>query len=195
MSAGRQLTAAEVLRRYEEEELPEFAGLSLREVGQRGRFGNYPINTAAGRGDVVEIAALLDGGADVNSIGEHGHTPLQEAVGQGHEQAVRLLLERGASTNHANNWGHTALDIATMSKRGRLIDLLKTAHRGERRITVRRFANAAEADRHDVEYWRHLSDADRVAYAWRVSQEIWRLSGQVSDERRLCRSVASVSRR
>jgi hypothetical protein len=35
----------------------------------------------------------------------------------------------------------------------------------ERTITVRRYANAAEADRHDLEYWRQLSDADPVLYA------------------------------
>jgi len=51
----------------------------------------------------------------------------------------------------------------------------------ERTITVRRYANAAEADRHDLEYWRQLSDADRVLYAWRLSVELWRLRGELPD--------------
>jgi len=65
----------------------------------------------------------------------------------------------------------------------------------ERTITVRRYANAAEADRHDLEYWRQLSDADRVLYAWRLSVEPWRLRGELPDEPGLCRSVARVYRR
>src|SRR5262249_19246902 len=159
-----RLTATDVLRRYKEEDLPEFIGCPLEDVHQVGNFGSYPINTAAVRGDLDELTALLDAGADVNAVGEHGCTPLQEAVGQGHEQAVRLLLARGAHTSHVDNWGHTALDIAILGERAGLIALLKTAHRQRRRVLVRRFASAAEADRHDVEYWRRLSDADRVAY-------------------------------
>jgi hypothetical protein len=64
-----------------------------------------------------------------------------------------------------------------------------------RRITIRRFANAAEADRHDVEFWRQLSDAERVLQVWRLSQEQWRLRGELPDEPGLCRSVARVHRR
>jgi len=62
-------------------------------------------------------------------------------------------------------------------------------------VTVRRFASAEEADRHDLEYWRQLSDADRVLYAWQLSQELWRLRGEMTNERGLCRSVASIRRR
>lgn len=64
-----------------------------------------------------------------------------------------------------------------------------------RRVTVRRFASAAEADRHDVEYWRQLPDAERVRYAWRLSEELWRLRGELPDEPGLRRSVARVTRR
>ena len=66
--------------------------------------------------------------------------------------------------------------------------------RRERRITVRRYASAAEADRHDLEYWRQMSDADRVLHAWRLSEELWRLRGELPDEPGLCRSVARVRR-
>ena len=65
----------------------------------------------------------------------------------------------------------------------------------DRHVTVRRYANAAEAGRHDVEYWRQLSDADRVLYAWRLSEELWKLRGELPNESGLCRSVASVRRR
>jgi hypothetical protein len=69
-----------------------------------------------------------------------------------------------------------------------------SAGRRERRITIRRYANAAEADRHDIEYWRQLSDAERLLYAWRLSQELWTLRGELPDEPGLCRSVARVRR-
>jgi hypothetical protein len=45
------------------------------------------------------------------------------------------------------------------------------------RITIRRDTNAAEADRHDLEFWMQMSDAERVIHAWRLSEEIWRLRG------------------
>jgi hypothetical protein len=30
------------------------------------------------------------------------------------------------------------------------------------RVTVRRYATSAEADRHDLEFWREMPDAERV---------------------------------
>ena len=62
------------------------------------------------------------------------------------------------------------------------------------RMTVRRFASHAEADRHDLEFWMQLSQAERVLQVWRLSQEQWRLAN-LPDESGLCRSVASVQRR
>ncbi|HSK08107.1 MAG TPA: hypothetical protein VK911_00905, partial [Vicinamibacterales bacterium] len=61
-------------------------------------------------------------------------------------------------------------------------------------VTVRRFASAAEADRHDLEYWLSLPPAERVLQVWRLSVELWRLRGEFRDEPGLCRSVASVRR-
>jgi hypothetical protein len=62
-------------------------------------------------------------------------------------------------------------------------------------MTVRRYASAAEADRHDLEFWMQLSDVQRLGQAWRLSQELWRLSGRDPHESGLCRSVASIRRR
>ena len=62
-------------------------------------------------------------------------------------------------------------------------------------MTVRRFDSAAEADRHDLEFWLAMSDAERVLHVWRLSQEIWRLRGNLPNEPGLCRSVARVQRR
>jgi hypothetical protein len=64
-----------------------------------------------------------------------------------------------------------------------------------RHITGRRYASAADADRHEIEYWRQLSDAERVLQVWRLSVELWQLRGDPVHEPGLCRSVARVSRR
>jgi len=62
-------------------------------------------------------------------------------------------------------------------------------------MTVRRFESAADADRHDLEFWLRMSDTERVLHVWRLSQEIWRLRGDLPHEPGLCRSVARVHRR
>jgi hypothetical protein len=62
-------------------------------------------------------------------------------------------------------------------------------------VHVRRFTSSAEADRHELEYWRQLPDTERVLQVWRLSQELWRLRGDLLDEPGLCRSVARVRRR
>ena len=61
-------------------------------------------------------------------------------------------------------------------------------------MTVRSFASAAEADQHDLEFWRQMSDAERVVQVWRLSEEQWRLKGE-PHEPGLCRTVARVCRR
>lgn len=120
-----RLTAAEVLRRYKDEDLPAFDGIDLTDVNQVGPFGERPLDVAAVRGNLEEIYALLDGGADVNAPGEHGYTALHEAVSQNHFDAVRVLLWAGARTDIRNEFGDTALDIATLRNREDLVDLLK----------------------------------------------------------------------
>ena len=62
-------------------------------------------------------------------------------------------------------------------------------------MTVRRFASAEEADRHDLEYWLQMAPEERVLHVWRLSQELWRLSREYHHEPGLCRSVARVRRR
>ena len=63
------------------------------------------------------------------------------------------------------------------------------------RITIRRYASAAEADRHDLEYWLQIPERERILQVWRLSEELWRLRGELPNEPGLCRSVARVHRR
>jgi len=125
MTNAHRFTAADVLRRYREEELSEFAEIQLEDVNQVGNFGNRPIHVAATRGSTEELIALITGGADVNARGEHGSTPLHDAAGHEHEEAVKVLLKYGASPMEKNDWGQTAVDVALMHGRKEIADLMK----------------------------------------------------------------------
>jgi ankyrin repeat protein len=54
------------------------------------------LHMAARRGNVDVIAALLDGGADIEAWDSAGETPLRRAVNCNQVEAARLLLARGA---------------------------------------------------------------------------------------------------
>jgi len=115
MDADKQpkaLTAAEVLRRYKEEELPDFVEIPLEDVNQVGNFGDRPLHVAATRGNMDEIVALVRAGADVNARGEQGYMPLHAAAAQGHFDAVKFLLENGASPTKINEFGESVRDVA-----------------------------------------------------------------------------------
>lgn len=121
---ARPLTAADVLRRYMDEDLL-FWEQALTDVNQVGLSGERPLDVAACRGDVEEIRALLDGGADVNAPGDLGHTALHEAICQGHLMAAKVLLEAGARLDIRNEFGDTPLDRARAKGRDDLIALLE----------------------------------------------------------------------
>ncbi len=63
------------------------------------------------------------------------------------------------------------------------------------RAGVRRYESAADADREDLSFWMKMSDSDRILQVWLLSEQMWRLRGDMTDEPGLCRSVARVHRR
>ncbi len=118
------LSAADVLRRYREEELPAFVGTDLADVNACGIFGEHPLDVAACRGSIPEVRALLDGGAEIDAHGELGNTALHEAVGQAHTEVVRFLVARGASLTVTNDDGHTPCDVAKLRNLDEILALL-----------------------------------------------------------------------
>lgn len=61
--------------------------------------------------------------------------------------------------------------------------------------TIRRFASAREADREELAYWLQIPESERILQVWRLSQELWRLSGEPPYEPGLSRSVTRLLRR
>jgi hypothetical protein len=62
-------------------------------------------------------------------------------------------------------------------------------------MQVKVYASLAEHDRDNAAYWATIPDAERVLEAWRLSEELWRLRGEYSDEPGLHRSVTRLVRR
>jgi ankyrin repeat protein len=121
------LSAAEVLRRYKDEDLPAFAEVELKDVNQIGNFDERPLHVACSRGRLDEVLALLAAGAEIDAKGELANTPLHEAVAQDHVDIVRALLAHGASASIRNSFGETAVEIARRSNRLAIVGLLQNS--------------------------------------------------------------------
>ena len=65
---------------------------------------------AAREGNVPQVAALLQAGADPNAVDKYGETALMEAAKEGHADVARVLLKAGADPNAANKDDWDAVD-------------------------------------------------------------------------------------
>ena len=106
-------------------ELPDFVGIELARVSQKGNFGNTPLHVAVIQNNIDSASALIRLGAEINAIGEAGYTPLHEAVEQGHLGMTRFLLDSGAAKNIKNEDGLTSLQLAESLHLDEIIELLK----------------------------------------------------------------------
>lgn len=69
----------------------------------------------------------------------------------------------------------------------------RTASRASR-MDVRVYPSLAAHDRDDASFWAALPLEQRALQAWKLSEEQWRLRGELPDESGLPRSVARVVR-
>ncbi|MDR1995003.1 ankyrin repeat domain-containing protein [Azonexus sp.] len=119
----------DLLRDYQT--LPEYSGITLTNANQVSLFGDRPINVAATRGAIEEMAVLLAHGADLNCPGEHGYTALHNAVEQGKSEAVAWLLAHGADRSIRNQAGECPSDLAEILGEDKIATLLARVGRGE----------------------------------------------------------------
>lgn len=84
-----------------------------------------PLLLACTNGNPEAVEALLEGGADPNSVNSNGTTALMRAAASGNPDAVRILLDHGAEVNRREiAHGQTALMFAAALNRAVVIKLL-----------------------------------------------------------------------
>jgi len=91
--------------------VPEISG-TLGQFKTQRRLDDA-ILYSANEGDVKDVEAILDLGANINTKGFYtGETPLMIAVNEGHVDVVRLLLDRGADISIRNDAQETDINVA-----------------------------------------------------------------------------------
>ncbi len=84
-----------------------------------------PVADATRRGDVEEVRALLQQGADVNGAHGDGMSALHWAAEQGDREMAAMLLHAGANVNAVTRIGqYTPLHVASTAGREPVIELL-----------------------------------------------------------------------
>jgi ankyrin repeat protein len=99
------------------------AGANQNEVTAGGESA---LTWAVESGNILLIAALLDGGADVNQVANT--TPLMVAARNGYEEVAELLIRRGADVRQKVG-SFTAADYANTYGHDRLSDMLNASSR------------------------------------------------------------------
>lgn len=107
-------------------DLPDFVGVDLKGVSQKGNFGNCPLHIAAVRGKLDEVELLLTHGALINLSGEGGYSPLHSAVESGKPEVVKLLISRGADLHARDENGQTPADLARSLGKLAVVELFKS---------------------------------------------------------------------
>jgi uncharacterized protein len=93
-----------------------FAGSTFASAG--------PLHDAASAGDVEQVGALLDQGAEIDARNDRGERPLILAILAGHDAVAELLIEQGAAIDGRNAGGFTPLHAAAYSGDAAMAELL-----------------------------------------------------------------------
>lgn len=89
------------------------AGLILSLATQLSFAEDVPyLLTAASKGDVVTVKAMLDGGVNANTKDENDITALMYAARKDRADVVATLINKGAEINAKDKGGWTALMFA-----------------------------------------------------------------------------------
>ena len=117
---------------------------------KEGKKTETPLTRTAGKGDVTEVQALLDRGANVNEKTESGVTALMTAAGMNHLEVVQLLVNRRADVNARSPGGYTALMSAALNGHAEVVKVLleKGAEVNAKDISGRTALKYAESKDH-----------------------------------------------
>ena len=85
--------------------------------------GEPPLHFAAQEGDLDMVRAIVEAGADVDSVDLEGMTPLLYASMYGHAEVVEYLVSMGADV-HARYGGETAIGLAAENGAAEVVELL-----------------------------------------------------------------------
>lgn len=102
-------TVEDVLEKYRYH--PQFLGMELNSVNQKGAMGDTPLHIACNRDNLDDVRWLVDFGANVNACGDLGLTPLHVAIARGSIDIARLLLKVGARTDIKDDNGESAWEM------------------------------------------------------------------------------------
>ena len=84
-----------------------------------------PVFDAADKGHTHVVMELIKAGADVNQACSVGFTPLYVAAQSGHDGIVAVLIQAGADVRKASKNGYTPMKVAAITKREKVLTLLK----------------------------------------------------------------------
>jgi len=121
MSMEKDLAA--VIEKYRMH--PQFMGIEIAEVNQRGVMNDTMLHFAAEVGSTEDIDVLISSGAEVNVVGDIGNTPLHNASMRGMVAAVNRLLELGADPEIVNEFGEIAEDWAKNLGHDKVVEVLE----------------------------------------------------------------------
>jgi ankyrin repeat protein len=105
---------------------PEFLGIEILDVSQRGGVDDTLLHIAARTGAVDDMEVLVACGAHVNATGDLGNTPLHQAAMRAQVESVKKLLQLGADLDRKNEFGETALDVANLGEHHEVALILKS---------------------------------------------------------------------
>ena len=91
-------------------------------------LGSTPLALAATFNLPIELEALLDCGADINSQDNDGDYPIHNALHYNNERALRVLLNRGANYTRWISTGNSIIHLAAIAGSLNTVDILIAAN-------------------------------------------------------------------
>jgi photosystem II stability/assembly factor-like uncharacterized protein len=138
---GRTNDIAEVLAK----------GVDINDRAPNGDTALHWIARVAPIDSRLNIAFLLQKGADINATNRWGRTPLHEAVIESHMYVIELLLKGGANINATDNYQRTPLQLAVIARKKGAENHLRVA--GADATIKDRFGLTAADIARDQEQW------------------------------------------